>query len=309
MKRSVLIFFVNLSFAVAGLAATSPKNLEKKFAFPPPVQWRVGRWEVSVVGLAWGPANSPEMISRGHIERATNKPAFFPDRPYALAIQLRGFSPNTNSNSMYGGSGLVLIKDVSGDFQVPLVLSPSGFTRFSGSPGTMDLAFDHSNKTNVWDFFPVAAHQKAFLFQSFAFSPMRSGRGRPKVSFRVLIRNNELELVNLMPGSQNSCTDFTRNFSGTIGSDAASTFHLSLKGTKLSGTEQYTKVGKNLWLSGRVDSFGNLVLNEQYPKNHLTGVFKGTFSSGCQSMSGYFSKPDGSRLLPFDFQQSTTPAK
>jgi len=309
MVKTFLILFVNLSFAVAGLAATSPKILQKKFGFPPPVQWRVGYWEVSVVGLAWGPANSPEMISRGHIERATNKPVFFPDRPYALAIKLQGFAPNINSNSMYGGSGLVLIKDVSGNFQIPLVLSPSGFTRFSGSPGTMDLGFNHSNKTNVWDFFPVSGHQKAFLFQSFAFSPMRSGRGRPKVSFRVLIGNNDLKLVNLTPGSENTCTDFDRNFSGTIGSGVTSRFHLTLQGTKLSGTEQYTKIGKTLWLSGRVDSFGNLVLKEHYPRNHLTGTFEGTFSSGCQSMSGYFSKPDGSRLLPFEFQQDSATTK
>jgi hypothetical protein len=57
-----------------------------------------------------------------------------------------------------------------------------------------------------------------------------------------------------------------------------------------------------LWLRGGVDSLGNFVLEEHYPDNRITGIFKGQFSDGCQMMRGYFSKPDGSRLLPFEFR-------
>lgn len=264
----------------------------------------VVREMVSVTGVAWGPANSPAMISKGHKERSSReKPAFFPDRPYALAIKLQAYAPNTNSNTMWGGSGLVLIKDVSGDFQVPLVLMPEGFVHNIGSSGTMDLLFEHTNKTEVWDFFPVKPNKKEFLFQSFAFSPMQSSRGRPRASFRVLVRHDALAIMNALPGSQNACSDFTRTFSGTIGPGIKVNLRLVVQGATLTGTEQYSGIGKILWLTGKVDSFGNFVLREHYPKDHLTGIFNGTFSSGCQSMSGYLSKPDGFRLLPIQFQE------
>lgn len=302
MYRVLIAGFALLCIATSCLAAQSTNTLGKEFPFPPPIQWRAHNWEVSVIGVAWGPANSPEMISKGYKERATNKPAFSQDRPYALAIKLRGYSPNTTTATMYGGSGLVMIKNVSGDFQVPLELTPTGFVRFSGSPGTMDMSFNRTNTTVFWDFFPVSPHQKAFLFQSFAFSAIPGSRGRPRVSFRVLIRRHDLVVVNAIPGNQSSCSDFTKNFSGTFGPRIKANLHLTLQGSVLSGTEQYVGIGKTLWLTGKVDSFGNFALKEHYPKHHVTGIFKGTFSRGCQIMSGYFSKPDGSGLLPTRFQ-------
>lgn len=304
MSRSLIAAF-GLFCLVTTCQAAQPSNiLEKRFSFPPPVQWMSGNWQVSVIGVAWGPAQSPEMTSKGHEERTTNKPAFFHDRPYAIAIKLRGYSPNTTSGTMYGQSGLVLIKNVSGDFQVPLELTAKGFVHNSGSPGVVDMAFNRSNKTEFWDFFPVTAHQKAFLFQSFAISSIPSSRGRPRASFRVLIRRHGLVVLNALPGNQDSCSDFTRNFSGTIGPKIKASLHLTLQGSALSGTEQYVGIGKTLRITGSVDSFGNFALKEHYPKNQVTGIFKGTFARGCRTMSGYFSKPDGSRLLPLWFQEA-----
>ena len=50
------------------------------------------------------------------------------------------------------------------------------------------------------------------------------------------------------------------------------------------------------------DSLGNFVIEERYPEDQVTGIFKGKFSDVCQAMTGYFSKPDGSRLQPFEFR-------
>jgi len=75
------------------------------------------------------------------------------------------------------------------------------------------------------------------------------------------------------------------------------------KNTTLSGTEQYQRIGKTLWLRGSIDSLGNFVLEERYPEDQITGSFKGKFSDGCQVMQGYFSKPDGSRLQSFELRQ------
>jgi len=48
---------------------------------------------------------------------------------------------------------------------------------------------------------------------------------------------------------------------------------------------------------------GNFVLEERYPEDQITGILKGKFSDGCQVIQGYFSKPDGSRLQPFELRQ------
>lgn len=304
MSRVLMAAFALFCLVATCLAAQPSKSLEKSFPFPPPIQWRSSSGEVSVIGVAWGPANSPHMISKGHEERATDEPTFFQDRRYALAIKLRGYLPNTTSNAMIGQSGLVLIRNVSGEFQVPLVLTTKGFVHYSGSPGVMDMVFNRSNMTEFWDFFPVSPHQKSFLFRSFAFSLIPSSRGKSQASFRVLIRRHDLEVVNALPGNPIACSDFTRSFAGTIGARIKVGLHLTLQGSTLSGTEQYARVGKTLWLTGNVDSLGNFALKEHYPRNHVTGIFKGKFSHGCQSMSGYFSKPDGSRLLPIRFMEA-----
>ena len=55
--------------------------------------------------------------------------------------------------------------------------------------------------------------------------------------------------------------------------------------------------------TGSIDSLGNFVLEERYPEDQITGLFRGKFSDGCQVMQGYFSKPDGSRLQPFELRQ------
>ena len=65
----------------------------------------------------------------------------------------------------------------------------------------------------------------------------------------------------------------------------------------------YARIGKTLWLAGVVDLLGNFTIEERYPKDRVTGILKGRFDADYQTMSGYFSRPDGSRLQPFEFHR------
>jgi hypothetical protein len=60
--------------------------------------------------------------------------------------------------------------------------------------------------------------------------------------------------------------------------------HLVGRNASLSGTKQYTRIGKTLWLRGAADTLGNFVLEERYPENQVTGILEGKFSNGCQLM-------------------------
>jgi hypothetical protein len=134
--------------------------------------------------------------------------------------------------------------------------------------------------------------------------PWNARRQDPKISFQVVLRNGDIAIVNVSPQPRSTCLDLHSDFAGTVGAGTRVNVHLIEKDASLSGTEQYQRIGKILWLRGAVDSLGNFVLEEDYPENRITGIFKGQFSDGCQMMRGYFSKPDGSRLLPFEFRQA-----
>jgi hypothetical protein len=298
-SAAVLLFVLS---AVTASAAPAQAILEKEFPFPPTVQWVAGgNIEVSLIGVAWGLANSPAMIAKGPEKPlyVREKPKYFPDRPYALALKFRAEKPGLVSTEIGACSGLVRISDINGEQEVPWELTPSGFIPLSGAPCGADLFFHQQNTIEFWDFFPVSVAQTEFLFQAF---PGGFQRRDPVAAFRIILQQNDVVVVNASR-VQKQCPDFTRDFSGTVGSGSQVNVQITLKGTTLSGTEQYARVGTTLWLTGRVDSLGNFVLNESYPKDHLTGIFKGKLSQGCRTMAGYFSKPDGSRLQPFEFHE------
>jgi len=150
--------------------------------------------------------------------------------------------------------------------------------------------------TQYWDFFAVPAGQKEFLFE--VHSPAQSVQ-----YFTVVLKDNNLAVINSTPTTESACLQFDKSFSGSIGADSLVSLQLKRQNQVLSGTEQYAKVGKTLWLNGTVDSLGYFSLKESYPKDNATGILKGKFDAGFQTMSGYFSRPDGSRLLPFDFHE------
>ena len=278
----------------------APGILEKKFPFPSPVQWKSGNVEISLIAVAWGPANSPEMIAKGHEEPHTEKPEFFADRSCVLALQFRARLPGIINAEMSSTSGLVRIRNGEGDVEGPVVLTASGFVPFSGSPGIYDLRFKKTDTTEYWDFFPTSPTEKEFLLQAFPYSLMPSAPNAT-LSFNIILKDNDFVIANAWPEAPTVCPDFGKSFAGTIGPASQVNLQLTRKGSALSGTQEYVRIGTTLWLNGQVDSFGNFVLEEQYPKDQVTGIFKGKFSEGCRTMTGYFSKPDGSRLQPFKF--------
>ena len=228
-------------------------------------------------------------------------PAFYADRSYVLALGFSAKSTAAVPMASYSMSGLVRIKTTGGVIEVPMQLTPEGFVPFPGSPGVFDVHFDKNTTTEYWDLFPAAPDQKEFLFQVF---PPNAREEDPKISFQVVLRGDDIAIGNVSPPPESPCHGLATHFTGTIGTSTHVNVHLVQKNGSLSGTEQYERIGKTLWLSGATDTLGNFELEERYPENQITGIFRGKFSLGCQLMHGYFSKPDGSRLLPFEFNQA-----
>ncbi len=293
-----LLSLISLFLAVAasaevGWQAPGSNLLEKKFDFPPPVQWRAlgPDFEISLISVAWGPADSPEMIAK-RTDRVGGKAEFYPDRTYALALGFQAKFPGAMSGGLSISSGLAHIKNIDGDSESPMELTASGFV-----PIGSDVTFNRSNTTKYWDLFPASPDQREFLFEV----PSRP-RGT-KLSFKIILKDNDFLVTNVTPGT-GTCLNFNTNFAGTVGAGSGITLTLSRDGTKVDGTEQYVGIGKTLWLQGTADSLGNLVIEERYPKDVITGIFKGSLSQDCHMISGFFSKPDGSRLQPFELHEA-----
>lgn len=270
--------------------------LEKKLAFPSPVQWKsAGRMEISLVAVAWGPAHSPEMMAKGRKAYPHDKPEFPDDLSCALALGFQARVAGPSLSEMYAASKLVRITDVDGNLQGPWALTPSGFV-----PELFDVHFaGDNNTTEYWNFFPASSKQKEFLFQA----PSVSRSSVTEVSFKVVLTDKGFVVSNLSPDAQVACLNFTKTFVGTVGAHSELIARLIREGTNLSGNEQYLRIGKTLELKGAVDALGNFELEERYPKDRVTGIFKGSFSQNCQAIKGYFSKPDNSRLQPFELRE------
>jgi hypothetical protein len=302
--QAICAFLVFFSSAELSWSAPAEKLLEKNLSFPSPVAWRSGDIEISLIGLAWGPANSPEMGPKGREAAASEKPQFYPDRSYVLALHFHAKLLTPISTEMYTSSGLWRVKNVDGDLEAPLELTPAGFVRFSGSPGIFDVHFNRSTTTDYWDMFPVSPDQNEFLFQTGPVSGVWSPAGPQKVAFRIIVKEDDLVVANVSPEPHGSCLNFRKELAGAVGGRSKVNLRLTRAAAILSGTEQYARIGETLWLKGTADSLGNFVLEERYPKDRVTGIFQGKFSPDCGTMTGYFSKPDGSRLQPFEFREA-----
>jgi hypothetical protein len=277
--------------------------LEKTLPFPPPVQWKAGSAEISLIGVAWGPADSPQMISKGREDVHVKKPEFYADRPYVLALGFRAKLPNVASVEMYLPSGLGLIRNAGGDIEAPMELTAAGFVPFSGSPGTFDVHFNRSGSSEYWDLFPASADQNEFLFQVVPVSGVTAHGGNTKLSFRIIRKGEAFVILNATPTAE-ACLSIGKYFVGTVGASSHVKVHLTQENETVSGTEQYMRIGTTLWLQGKADSLGNLVIEERYPKDKVTGIFKGKISQDCRAINGFFSKPDGSALQPFELHQA-----
>jgi hypothetical protein len=115
-----------LSAAAQAHGQPASSILEKTLAFPPAVQWKAGGAVISLMGVAWGPADSPQMISKGREDIHIKKPEFYADRPYVLALSFRAKLPNVASVEMYIPSGLGLIRNADGVAEAPMELTRRG---------------------------------------------------------------------------------------------------------------------------------------------------------------------------------------
>jgi hypothetical protein len=152
--------------------------------------------------------------------------------------------------------------------------------------------------------FPVSPDQNEFLFQTGPVSGVWSPADPPKIAFRIIVKEDDLVVANVSPEQHGSCLNFRKELAGAVGGRSKVNLQLTRAAAILSGTEQYARIGETLWLKGTADSLGNFVLEERYPKDRVTGIFQGKFSPDCATMTGYFSKPDGSRLQPFEFREA-----
>lgn len=289
----------------------NPRVLEQKFDFPPPIQWKLTTnvqgnpyFEVSLIGVIWGPASSQELTSKATQEQVRGKVAPFPDRPYALGLHLRATLRKPLPTSM--ASGLVRVKDASGSIEYPPQLTPEGFVSpFIVPAGVLDLRWTATSDTvEVWDFFPAPSDQKEFLFQVV---PPPSSSGSTGPSFRVVVQDSGFDVVKTSPDAGGPSLQFTAHYGGTLGANSRLWFELNILGTELSGFAPFAYGDKAAFFKGKVDSLGNFELKEYYPEKQLVGVLDGKFSDDLRQMTGYYSKPDGSGLEPFELKQTDPP--
>ena len=96
--------------------------------------------------------------------------------------------------------------------------------------------------------------------------------------------------------------DFTKSFEGTINGKYGIIMTLTKSANSLSGTYTYKSQGPPIKISGTTDANGNLTINEFDDKGNMTGIFKGQLSGN--SIVGQWTKPDGSRAMPFSISES-----
>jgi hypothetical protein len=259
MKRinSLLFLTTLLGSTFSASAQTKPaKVVEKTLPFPSPLEWRLRpdnrAAEISLIGLAWGPTSAREMISKERESHPNEESELLSDRPYVIALHFQAHI-ETPLLDMFTRSGLVRVKDADGDTEWPWDLTSSGLV-----PKDYDIHFTKGSvTTEYWDFFPVTADQKEFLFNVHA--PAES------ISyFTVVLKDNDLVVANATPQTQSACLEFERSFAGTIGAKSVISIQIRRQGTALSGTGEYVD-GRTMRLAGGIDLLGRFVLQESEP--------------------------------------------
>lgn len=96
--------------------------------------------------------------------------------------------------------------------------------------------------------------------------------------------------------------NFTKSFEGNISGDLGIIMTLTSSNNKLDGTYTYKTKGQPIRISGTIDEYGNLIINEYNDQGHITGVFKGQFSD--ESIKGHWFSPEGSKKTPFSITES-----
>jgi hypothetical protein len=101
------------------------------------------------------------------------------------------------------------------------------------------------------------------------------------------------------------------SYEGTIGKSAVRVM-LQPKNDILIGTYKYLKIGKDLELQGMSHGKDSVILKEFDEQERQTGLFKGRYVGKIKrtdSIIGVWSRPDGSRSLPFKLRALASPTK
>ncbi len=93
--------------------------------------------------------------------------------------------------------------------------------------------------------------------------------------------------------------NFNKSFEGTINYKYDIIMTLVCDNNSLSGTYTYKSQGVPLKLQGTIDENNKVVINEFNSKGSMTGVFRGTLNTNETILKGNWSKPDGSKEMPF----------
>ena len=101
--------------------------------------------------------------------------------------------------------------------------------------------------------------------------------------------------------------DFVRTYEGQIDSKHNILLKLTSNGGNLKGNYFYKTEGVSIQVEGKVDRYGEMVLNEFDNKGNQTGLFKGRFVNNNNKIEGNWSKPNGEKLAPFILIESNTP--
>ncbi|HBB89519.1 MAG TPA: hypothetical protein DC047_18090 [Blastocatellia bacterium] len=96
-------------------------------------------------------------------------------------------------------------------------------------------------------------------------------------------------------------SDFSKTFSGFINNKYEIRMNLSRTGHSLSGTYFYTRHNINISLNGTIDDNQNVELYGYDDGGAMIDIFKGQLISN-NVLEGTWSKPDGSKALPFAFR-------
>jgi hypothetical protein len=102
--------------------------------------------------------------------------------------------------------------------------------------------------------------------------------------------------------------EFDRKLAGTVG-DQAVVVSLAAKGSALTGSYEYARVGRRLGLKGTRTTSEDVTIEEVDPEGRVSGVFKGSiaaFRKGddtCLSVTGTWSRRDGSGRLRFELYE------
>lgn len=120
-----------------------------------------------------------------------------------------------------------------------------------------------------------------------------------KKSNETTFQNNNNSDNNVEP----SISDFTKTFEGTINGKYGIIMTLTNNSNMLNGTNTYKSQGSSMKISGTINANGELTLNEFNDKGIMTGIFKGQMNGN--SISGQWSKPDGSKSMTFSISESS----